>query len=304
MFPGFNNLIAAALPYLPKALVGLVARRYVAGETAETALVLAQRLNEQGFEATLDILGEHVSSNEAAAAVAAAYTELYHDIARMGLSANISLKPTHLGLDIDLKTCERNLFKVLDAVTTAGNFLRIDMENSPHTDDTLALYRTCLEQHPRVGPVLQAYLYRSRNDLAALMSSPLNFRLCKGIYREPPEIAIQDRAAINDNFLALLRQAFEGGAYVAIATHDRPLITRAEELIRQLNIPPARFEFQALYGVPMKGKLEALLAAGYKVRIYVPFGEAWYDYSLRRLKENPSLAGYVLKNMFQHRRVR
>ncbi len=299
MYQGLNRFLVASLPYLPKALVGLVARRYVAGETDAKALNVVRELNSRGFETTMDILGEHVESLEEASAVAEAYAGLYQDIARMGLRANISLKPSHLGLDIDLETCERNLYQVLNAAADTGNFLRIDMENSAHTDDTLTLYRRCLEHYPQVGPVLQAYLYRSRDDLAGLMSSPLNFRLCKGIYRESPEIAIQDRAAINDNYLALLRQAFEGNAYVAIATHDLSLIAWAEELIGELNIPPSRFEFQVLYGVPMEGKLEALLAADYKVRIYVPFGETWYDYSLRRLKENPNLAGYVLRNLLR-----
>lgn len=299
MFPGLNSLLVAFLPYLPKALVGLIARRYVAGETKEEALDVVRQLNSRGFEAALDILGEHVHTQDEASAVADAYVRLYHDIARMGLSANISLKLTHLGLDIDVKTCKWNLFKVLDAAAATDNFLRIDMEDSPHTDDTLSLYRRCQERYPRVGLVLQAYLFRSRDDLAGLMSSPLNFRLCKGIYREPPDIAIQDRTAINDNYLALLRQAFEGGAYVAIATHDQTLIGHAGELIHELNIPPARFEFQVLYGVPMEGRLEELLARGYKVRIYVPYGESWYDYSLRRLKENPRIAGYVLKNLFR-----
>ncbi|MFB0515989.1 MAG: proline dehydrogenase family protein [Candidatus Neomarinimicrobiota bacterium] len=294
-----NRLLVASLPYLPKALVGLVARRYVAGESKEEALSLVQRLNEQGFEATIDILGEHVDSKAEAAAVAAAYVGLYHDIARMNLNANISLKPTHLGLDIGFDTCEQNLFKVLEAAAATDNFLRLDMENSLHTDDTLALYRRCQERYPRVGPVLQAYLFRSRDDLAGLMSSPLNLRLCKGIYRESPDIAIQDRAAINDNFLALARQAFSGGAYVAIATHDRELIIRVEELIHESGLPPSRFEFQVLHGVPMDGKLEQLLTRGYKVRIYVPYGKEWYDYSLRRLKENPNLGGYVLRNLLR-----
>ncbi|UCH62470.1 MAG: proline dehydrogenase family protein [Fidelibacterota bacterium] len=298
-FPSINSLIVASLPYLPKALVGLIARRYVAGETVEEALEVVRRLNEKGFEATLDILGEHVESPEEASAIADEYVELYRRIAQSGLRSSISLKPTHLGLSIDYPSCEQNLLKVLHSAADTDNFLRIDMENSPYTDNTLALYRTCLEQYSHVGLVLQAYLYRSGDDLNGLMSSRLNFRLCKGIYRETPEIAIQDRGAINDNFMALLRQAFEGEAYVGIATHDQPLIAQAEELISQLNVPLSRFEFQVLYGVPMEGKLEALLARGYKVRIYVPFGRAWYDYSLRRLKENPNLAGYVLRNILR-----
>ena len=293
---GFNRFLAGCLPYLPKALVSLVARRYVAGETKDAALALVSRLNAQGFEATLDILGEHVDSKAEAAAVAEAYAELYQDIARLGLRANVSLKPTHLGLDIDLATCEQNLLKVLEAAAATDNFLRLDMENSPHTDDTLTLYQRCLKRYPRVGPVLQAYLFRSRDDLDQLMAAPLNFRLCKGIYREPPEIAIQDRAAINDNYLALARRAFEGDTYLAIATHDRDLIRQVEALIHALDIPPSRFEFQVLYGVPMAGTLETLLGKGYQVRIYIPFGKAWYDYALRRLQENPGLAGYVLRN--------
>ncbi len=298
MFQGLNNLLVAVLSFMPKGLVGLFARRYVAGETEAEAFEAVKQLNERGFEATLDILGEHVESKEEAAAVAEAYVRLYQEIARLGLVANISLKPSHLGLDVDLETCEQNLLRVLEAAAETDNFLRIDMESSAHTDETIALYRRCRERHVKVGLVLQAYLHRSRDDLAALDPAQLNFRLCKGIYREPPEIAIQEPAAISDNYLALLRQAFEAKAYVAIATHDRPLIDRAVELIRELEIPPTRFEFQVLYGVPMEGKLEELLARGYKVRHYVPFGEAWHAYCLRRLKENPNVAGYVLRNLF------
>jgi len=249
--------------------------------------------------ATLDILGEHVESIEEAAAIADAYVELYHHITRLHLPANISLKPTHLGLDSNYQTCEENLFRVLEAAIATNNFMRIDMENSAHTDDTLSLYQRCLERYSRVGPVLQAYLYRSRDDLEKLASSSLNFRLCKGIYQESPEIAIQDRAAINDNFLALARQAFEGESYLAIATHDQNLIARVEQLIEDMRIPSDRFEFQVLYGVPMDGELELLRAKGYTVRIYIPFGRAWYNYSLRRLQENPNLAGYVMHNLFR-----
>jgi proline dehydrogenase len=294
-----NNLLAYSLPVLPKVFVGLVAKRYVAGETNEHALATVRSLNAKGFEATLDILGEHVTSREKAEKITEAYVDLYHEISNNQLRSNISLKPTHLGLDVDYSICEQNLNRILEAAAETGNFLRIDMEDSPHTDQTLRLYEQCVQQHEGVGPVLQAYMHRSSNDLNQLSQSPLNFRLCKGIYREPPDIAIRDRAAINDNFISLLQQAFETDAYVAIATHDRDLIDRTLVLIKQLNIPNSRFEFQVLYGVPMHGKLVALLAESFKVRIYVPFGEAWYDYSLRRLKENPNLAGYVLHNLFR-----
>ncbi|UCH11058.1 MAG: proline dehydrogenase family protein [Fidelibacterota bacterium] len=296
MAVGLNRLLVATLPLLPKALVGLFARTYVAGDTPDQAFAAVKKLNDQGFETTLDILGEHVESTEEAETITEAYASLYHDIARLGLRANISLKPTHLGLDIQYDFCERNVFKILDAAQATNNFLRIDMENSPHTDATLQLYQRCLERYPRIGPVLQAYLYRSADDLGRLMNSPLNFRLCKGIYRESPEIAIQERSAINANFLALARQAFEGNVYTAIATHDVDLIRQVEELIREKNLESSRFEFQALYGVPMGGVLEELKDKGYTVRIYVPFGEAWHAYALRRAQENPNLAGYVLRN--------
>lgn len=294
-----NKLLVAALPALPRAFIGRFARRYVAGEQAGQALSVAKALNERGFEVTLDILGEHVDSRQEAQEVTAAYVDLYRRIAATGTRANISLKPTHLGLDLGRVLCRDNLLQVVSAGRETGNFLRIDMENSALTDDTLALYSDCRESYDRVGPALQAYLHRSSDDLALILSTRLNVRLCKGIYRERPEIAYQRPSAINDNFVALARQALEGGAYVALATHDRPLIARLEQLIGDLRLPPERFEFQVLYGVPMGGKLQKLQSHGFKVRIYVPFGEAWYDYSKRRLKENPDIAGYVLSNLFK-----
>ena len=219
------------------------------------------------------------------------------------MTGNISVKPTHLGLDLGIELCRINILQILRIAEEHNNFLRIDMEDSPHTDATLELYRNCLDRYPKVGTVLQAYLFRSAADLSGLMNGPLNFRLCKGIYSESPGIAIQDRTAINDNFVALARQALEGGAYLAIATHDLALIPRLEELIRELEVPVDRFEFQVLLGVPMKGKLEELRDRGYKVRVYVPFGESWYDYSVRRLKENPNLAGNVLKNLLRRKKA-
>ena len=296
---GLNRLLVAALPFMPRALVGLFARRYVPGESRHQALAVAQELNARGYEATLDILGEHVIEKEEAAGVAHDYVELYQAIDQRGLQTNISLKPTHLGLDIDFETCRGNLLEVLAAARASNNFLRLDMENSHHTDANLALYRLCKERFSGVGPVLQAYLHRSGNDLATLLSASLNVRICKGIYQEPPAVAIQDRLAINANFLQLVRQGFEGEAYLGIATHDLELIAAVEGLIRLLDIPPTRFEFQALYGVPMAGKLRALRDMGYKVRIYIPFGETWYEYSLRRLQENPRILGYVLRNLLR-----
>ncbi len=295
----FNKLIVALLPIMPKFMVSIFAKRYVAGTTPQNAIEQARSLNERGFDVTLDILGEHVTNEDEARAVTEAYVALYDQISQSGISANISIKPTHLGLDLSQQICADNLMRILTAAKKNDNFLRIDMENSPHTDATIALYQTCLADYDKVGVVFQAYLYRTKDDMAKLDSDRFNFRLCKGIYHEPEAIAIQDRQAINANYLALVRQIFGGNGYVALATHDLDLIDDCVALIDEMNMDTSRFEFQVLYGVPMKGKLEKLLMMGYKVRVYIPFGEAWYEYSSRRLKENPDIAGYVLGNLFR-----
>lgn len=294
-----NYLIVALLPLIPKKIIGLFAKRYVAGETVPDALSTAKILNDSGFLVTLDILGEHVKTASEAKAIADRYVDLYQQIAAAGVNANISVKPTHLGLDLGLDVDRENLFAILDAAKAQNNFLRIDMENSPYTDKTIELYRSCQGRYPSVGLVFQAYLYRSVRDISELSAAPLNIRLCKGIYREAPEIAIQERKAINSNFLNLTRQALTAGAYVGLATHDQGLIDELVELVQELGTPTECFEFQVLYGVPMGTKLEELRELGFKVRVYVPFGEHWYDYSIRRLKENPDIAGNVLRNLFK-----
>ena len=294
-----NYLIVALLPLVPKKVIGLFAKRYVAGETVPDALSTSKELNDRGFVVTLDILGEHAKTAAEAKAITDRYAALYGQIAEAGVKANISVKPTHLGLDLGLEVCRENCFAILDAAKAQNNFLRIDMENSPYTDQTIELYRSCQGRYPSVGLVIQAYLYRSSRDITELSAAPLNFRLCKGIYREAPEIAIQERQAINSNFLDLARQALTDSAYVGLATHDQGLIDSLVELIKELGTPKECFEFQVLYGVPMGTKLEELLELGFKVRVYVPFGEEWYDYSIRRLKENPDIAGNVLRNLFR-----
>ena len=294
-----NYLIVALLPLVPKKIIGLFAKRYVAGETVPEALAATKQLNARGFAVTLDILGEHVATITAARAITDRYVALYQQIADAGVNANISVKPTHLGIDFGLEVCRENLFAILDAAKAQNNFLRIDMENSPYTDKTIELYHSCQARYPAVGLVIQAYLFRSARDITDLSAAPLNFRLCKGIYREAPDIAIQKRQAINTNFINLTRQALQAGAYVGLATHDQGLIDKLVELVQELGSPKECFEFQVLYGVPMGTKLDELLALGFKVRVYVPFGEEWYDYSIRRLKENPDIAGNVLRNLFR-----
>ena len=295
-----NRFVITITPLLPISFVRMIARRYVAGESSHDALKIVRVLNEKGFSATLDILGEHAKNKSEAQSVIDEYAILYDNIHNQKLDCNISIKPTHIGLDIGEDFAKKGLLTLINKAHETNNFLRIDMESSDVTDITLDLYKECKKQYSGVGTVLQAYLYRSENDLRILRAeNSCNFRLCKGIYRESPEIAIQKRREINYNFLKLLRYAFENKIYIGIATHDLELLVEIYKIIVELNIPTEKFEFQVLYGVPMSGWLQKHLQNGYQVRVYVPFGKDWYDYSLRRLKENPNIAGYILKNIFR-----
>lgn len=267
----------------------------------DEALDIVRSLNQKGFKTTMDILGEHVQSEEEARQVRDAYCTLYDRIAEDNLDSNISLKLTHLGMELDASLAEENVLVILDKAKEHQNFLRIDMENSPYTDETIRIYHECLKRYPNVGTVLQAYLYRTIEDVESLNSPSFNCRMCKGIYKESPQIAYQERQEINENYLAAVKALILGGSYAAIATHDISLIDSLETWIKENNIPKNRYEFQVLYGVPMNGRLETLLEKGHIVRIYVPFGEAWFDYSVRRLKENPNIMWYVLKNVFKER---
>jgi len=296
----FNRFITTLIPLLPLSFVRMIARRYVAGESSQEALRIVQRLNKNGYSVTLDILGEHSKNKPEAQSITNEYYDLYEKIHNQKLDCNISIKPTHIGLDIGEDFARTNLITLLNKAHETSNFLRIDMESSEVTDTTLDLYNECKKEYSKVGTVLQAYLYRSEKDLKMLSADDnCNFRLCKGIYRESPEIAIQKRGEINYNFLKLLRYAFEKKIYVGIATHNLELLKKIYDIIDELKIPVEKFEFQVLYGVPMSGWMEKHKKNGYKVRVYVPFGKDWYAYSIRRLKENPDIAGYILKDIFR-----
>ena len=295
-----NRFIISLAQLLPLSFARMFAGRYVAGESSKEALKIVERLNENGYSVTLDILGEHSKNKPEAQTITNEYSDLYENIHTQKLDCNISIKPTHIGLDIGEDFARTNLITLLNKAHETSNFLRIDMESSEVTDTTLDLYNECKKEYSKVGTVLQAYLYRSEKDLKMLSADDnCNFRLCKGIYRESPEIAIQKRGEINYNFLKLLRYAFEKKIYVGIATHNLELLKKTYDIIDELKIPAEKFEFQVLYGVPMSGWLEKHIENGYKVRVYVPFGREWYAYSIRRLQENPDIAGYILKDIFR-----
>ena len=294
-----NSLLATIMPYLPKVLVRPFAKPYVAGESIDSVIKIAKKLNDNGFSTTLDILGEFVNSKEEANKIKNAYSELIKNISSKKLDSTISVKLTHLGLGIDSKLGEEN-FNSLSLIGKEYNVgITIDMENSPYTSKTFEIYKNAIIKNEKLGAVIQAYLYRSLDDIKHLDSSLLNLRICKGIYNESQDIAIQDRLAINDNYFEMAKSLLNGKGYACLATHDLTLIDRLESFIDENDISPKRFEFQVLYGVPMGNRLEELKSKGYKIRIYVPFGEAWFEYSVRRLKENPKIISYVLKNLFK-----
>jgi len=297
----FNSIVTSALPILPKWFAKPFARPYVAGQTEDDAVTHIRTLNEKGFSATVDILGEHVLTKEEARDITAQYCHLYDRILNESLDCNISMKPTHLGLNISLAEAMSNITTILKKAQEHENFLRIDMENSPFTDQTIEIYHHCKTIYNNVGVVIQSYLHRSIDDILFLANDQFNSRICKGIYKESKYIAYQNREEIQDNFLTLAKTMATRNAYSAFATHDQELIDRLLDWIITDKVPKDLFEFQVLYGVPMNGRLEALLGAGYKVRVYVPYGPDWFDYSVRRLTENPKIISYVLKNFFRKR---
>lgn len=293
-----NKLIYQILKMCPKSIVKIFSKRYVAGFDFSETLKICKKLNNEGFCLTLDILGEHTPTEKDSKNITLEYINLLKTIKENDIDANISVKPTHIGLDQGYEIFKNNLIELAKTAQKYSNFIRIDMESSKVTDDTINAYNEVLKKYSNIGIVLQAYMHRSFKDLANLPNT-LNFRLCKGIYKESKEIAIQDRKEINENYLKILDHALSKGMYVGIATHDEYLIKESYKLIEKHNASNDKFEFQALYGVPMNSWHKHNLSKNYKVRLYMPFGDNWYDYSLRRIKENPDIAKYVLKNLFK-----
>jgi proline dehydrogenase len=282
-----DRTIVRLLPAVPRPVVQRLSARYIAGSTIDDAARVVDELNGQGKLATVDVLGEEITNAGEARAIAGQYHHLLARIDDDDLDSNISIKLTALGLDLDLGLCRENLEAVVRDAKERQSFVRIDMEDSSTTTRTLGLYRDLRELgYENLGVVVQAYLRRTIDDVEGID----NVRLCKGIYVEPPAIAYREFEAVRANYLLVLEKLLAQGSFVGIATHDEYLIVEALRLVRGL--PSDRYEFQMLLGV-RPDRADALVGAGHRVRIYVPYGTQWYEYSLRRLQENPKIAGYV-----------
>jgi proline dehydrogenase len=292
-----NKLMVSALRRLPKSMVKPVAMRYIAGEKLEEAIRVVRRLNARKMTATVDVLGENVSTEEESLRAVQACGRVLDAIQEERLEANLSVKLTQFGLKIDERFCYGNIKRILEIARGYHNFVRIDMEDSSLATRTLDLYeRLRGEGLENAGVVIQAYLRRSEEDVKKLIRTRANVRLVKGIYVEPESIAFRDREEIRMNYLRLLKLLLGAGAYVGIATHDELLIEGAYRNIRELSLPPTGYEFQMLYGVRERLR-DRVVADGHRMRIYVPFGEQWHSYSFRRFQENPRIACYILKAM-------
>ncbi|MFN3872630.1 MAG: proline dehydrogenase family protein [Ignavibacterium sp.] len=290
-----NQLIVSIVQMMPKNIVGFFSRKYIAGESLEDGINVVKQLNAKGIYATMDVLGEAVKNKEESIDAKNKAMEVLDAIEKHKLMANLSIKPTQMGLLIDEEFAYQQILELVKRAHEINNFVRIDMEDSSTTDITINLYKRIYQQYKNVGIVIQAYLKRSFDDVVVLNKLGTNYRLCKGIYVEPASIAIKDRQAIRENYLKILKQMFMDGNYVGIATHDKYLIDEAYKMIREMNIPKDKFEFQMLLGV-REDLRDKINNDGYKIRVYVPFGEDWYAYSVRRLKENPSIAGHIVKS--------
>jgi proline dehydrogenase len=288
-----DRAIVRVLPAVPRPVVRKLSRRYIAGSTLVEACRVVSALNEEGKMATIDVLGEEITGREEATALLAEYEEVFETIEREGLDSNISVKLTGLGLNLDHEFCRDNIAELVREAAKRGNFVRIDMEDSSTTTETLELYRELRGQGlDNVGIVLQAYMKRTLTDIAELVDLRPNIRICKGIYVEPAEIAYQEFETVRMNFVEAVGALLDAGGYVAVATHDDWVIGETLTLIEELGLAPDQYEFQMLLGVrPELG--DELVREGHRLRIYVPFGRQWYEYSLRRLQENPKIAGYI-----------
>lgn len=298
-----NKLIAGMLPYMPKSLVWIFSKRYIAGRKIEDAIRVSRELNAEGMMVTIDLLGEFITDLKQAEDNKNQYLNIIDTIQHAQIDGNYSLKPTMFGLLIDTEVCYNYIREIVAKAASYNNFVRIDMEDSQCVDLEIELFRRLKAEFPKnVGLVFQAYLKRTKNDITNLLDLhsdevPVNYRLCKGIYVESEKIAYKKYEEINQHYLDDLELMFQKGLYPGIATHDKPLIDGAYKLIEKYKVDRSRYEFQMLYGVTPQLR-KSIVEGGHRMRIYVPFGEQWFAYSTRRLKENPSMAKEIIKALF------
>jgi proline dehydrogenase len=292
----FDNLVRYGMPFVPKPIVGKVAQRYVAGEEVSDAVRTIRELNDEGAMATVDVLGEEIHDSAKAKIAVDQYLGLLETIDTENLDSNVSIKPTMLGLKIDEEMCRDHIGTIVRRAAELDNFVRIDMEDNTCTDATIRIYRHLHSEHGHVGTVLQAYLHRTIDDINDLLPIGPNIRLCKGIYREPRMIAWKQYETVRSNFIYTMEKLLEGGAYVGIATHDVHLVWAGMAAVDRLGLRPEEYEFQMLYGVDPELR-RIILDRGHRLRVYVPFGKDWYPYSMRRLRENPTVAHHVTRAM-------
>jgi proline dehydrogenase len=298
----FHKAVVTAMPLFPRPLIWQFSQRYIAGTTLDDAFAKVRELNDAGCSGTIDVLGEDSTKEAEVQSAIDLYLRALEEIHEKQIDCGISIKLSEMGLRYDEQRCRQAMEKVVSAASKLDQFVRIDMEDSSVTDVTLDIYTTLRERYPHVGAVIQSCLRRSEDDVARLMQEgPTDLRLCKGIYIEPEEIAYRDPDEIRASFNRLLEQILEdSNARVGIATHDPALVDYATAAVERLQVGRERYEFQMLLGVagPLRRKL---VSQGHPLRVYVPFGEHWYAYSMRRLRENPYIAGHIIGNLFRRR---
>lgn len=299
----FNKLIASMLPYFPKKFVWLFSKKYIAGENLSDAIKVSKKLNSEGSMVTIDILGEFITELSEAEKNKEDYLEVIEQAEKNKIDGNYSVKPTMFGLLLDKDVCYEHIRAIVKKAAEYNNFVRVDMEDSQCVDMEIEIFRKLKAEFPKnVGLVLQSYMRRTYSDIEAMMDihtdeTPINYRLCKGIYVEPKEIAYKKYEEVNEHYLEDLELMFKNKIYPGIATHDKPLVEGAYKLIEKYNVPKDKFEFQMLLGVTPELR-KSIIKKGYKMRIYVPYGEQWFGYSTRRLKENPKMASLIIKGIF------
>jgi len=298
-----NKIIAAVLPLMPQKLVWIFSKRYIAGQNLDEAIVVAKKLNNEGNMVTIDLLGEFITKISEAEKNRDEYLEIIERAEKENISGNYSLKPTMFGLLIDKDACYTIIRDIVKKAVENNNFVRVDMEDSQCVDLEIELFRKLKKEFPKnVGLVLQSYMRRTMDDIVDMLDlstddNPVNYRLCKGIYVEPENIAYKKYEEVNEHFLNDLEYMFQKGIYPGIATHDEKLVNGAYKLIEKYKVPNDKFEFQMLYGVTPQLR-KSILKKGFRMRIYVPFGKQWFAYSTRRLKENPKMAQEIMKALF------